>query len=92
MTPTCLSCRYFLADGRSTYCRRNPPQMVALPGKDMLGRPGMQMRGCFPPVDPGMWCGEYAEAERPAVPVSRALDAFEAAEAISPAAKPNGRS
>ena len=61
----CSNCIYRLADQRqeysqSGYCRRLPPQMVAVtsPNGDML------VEQHYPWVSAGDWCGEHHYSDR----------------------------
>lgn len=64
MNKSCEHCSFFIVDEdnpREGECRRFPPQMIVIIGRDQITQaPKPQIRGAFPRMDatdPG--CGEY---------------------------------
>ena len=61
---TCLTCKHKVIspDGeqKQFFCRRNPPtaSVLLVPGPE--GRPVTMTFAAFPPVQPEMFCGEWA--------------------------------
>lgn len=57
---SCGTCRFWLQKDQSVpvgYCRRNPPQLMILPGAD--GKPSQG--NAFAPTMKDQWCGEWSE-------------------------------
>lgn len=55
----CKNCAHFFAEGDGGHCRRYPPHPLLAPQQNALRQVSMGLSGCFPPVDPNTWCGEF---------------------------------
>ncbi len=52
---------------RELFCRRNPPQVIALPMRSAIAGAGVGFAPAagFPVVHPQSWCGEFSWIETP---------------------------
>lgn len=66
---TCSQCAHAAAskgkDGDELFCRRFPPQLIALPMRSSIAGAGATFAPAsgFPTVDPRAFCGEFSQAQ-----------------------------
>lgn len=63
---TCKDCRFFVGQNGAGACHAKPPVPVVVPTRHPIsGAQSIDVRGAYPPVGPGDWCGEFQQAGTP---------------------------